>query len=75
MSDPLPRGSRQDFYTIIIGTWLLVTLYGERWYPDDSLPLITTQTIQLTCYLSSALFSCVLFLILIRKRIRPAEKA
>ena len=47
-------------------------LYPTRWYPDRSLPLITTQTIQVTCYLSAALYSCVLFAYLIWRRVsRP----
>lgn len=43
------------------------TLYFSDWYPDKSLPMLITQTIQLTCYFSSAAFSTV-FLIFIATR-------
>jgi len=45
-------------------------LYPEKWYPDKTLPLIVTQTIQLSCYFSSAAFSCVFFVVMIRNRMR-----
>ena len=55
------------------GLYVYVTknpLYPAALYPDESLPLLVTQTIQLTCYLAGAAFSCVLFAILIRGRLQ-----
>lgn len=78
MSQP---AGRREFYTIIVATELLAAatgryvylsknlFYPASFYPDKSLPLVTTQTIQLTAYFAGAAFSCVLFLILFRKRI------
>ena len=43
-------------------------LYPERIYPDASLPLMITQTIQITCYLTSAAFSGLFLLLLHRRR-------
>jgi hypothetical protein len=46
-----------------LGYWVYRSqqpLYPVSWYPDQSLPLLVTQTIQISCYLSSALFSGVL---------------
>ncbi|MFT4546095.1 MAG: hypothetical protein ACI8XO_002966 [Verrucomicrobiales bacterium] len=61
-----------ELASIATGIYAFTTknmLYGSRLYPDKSLPLIVTQTVQLTCYLTSALFSCALFVYLIRKRV------
>ena len=41
----------------------------DFFYPAKTLHLVTTQTIQLTCYLRSAIFSCVYFIIQIRWRL------
>ena len=46
-------------------SWLWVRRHGASFYPDAffperSLPLVTTQTIQVTCYLASAMFSFLL---------------
>jgi hypothetical protein len=43
-------------------------LYPESWYPEQSLPIWITQTIQLTCYATSALFSAMLLLYFYRFR-------
>lgn len=44
-------------------------VYPAEWYPDQSLPMLVTQTIQVSCYLGSAFFS-MLFVVSIRFRRR-----
>ena len=43
-------------------------IYPESWYPEKSVSILVTQTIQVTCYLSAAFFSglFILFLIFFR---------
>lgn len=56
-----------------LGYWVYRSqqpLYPASWYPDQSLPLLITQTIQISCYLSSALFSGVLLVGLVGVRFR-----
>lgn len=48
-------------------------LYPLWCYPDTSPPLLVTQTIQISCYLASALFSGVLLVYLMYKRYRQAR--
>jgi len=42
-----------------------IGIYPNSWYPGQALPLLITQTIQVTCYFSGALFSSVLLGIMI----------
>ena len=46
---------------------------NDFFYPAKTLPLVTTQTIQLTCYLTGAVFSSILFVLLIRTRLQSAK--
>lgn len=52
-------------------------LFPADWYVEASLPLLVTQTIQITCYLVGACFAALLFVCLIalrhRKRFSPDE--
>jgi hypothetical protein len=48
-------------------------LYPHDFYPDKSLPLVTTQTIQLTAYFAGAAFSCIYFAILLRRRLSASS--
>lgn len=50
-------------------------IFPDFLYPDMSKPMLITQTIQLSCYLLSALFSGLLLLFLIRRRLRYRGKA
>ncbi|MBK1856213.1 hypothetical protein JO972_14685 [Verrucomicrobiaceae bacterium 5K15] len=34
-------------------------IYPASWYPTSTLPMLITQTIQVTCYLAAAMFSSV----------------
>ncbi len=43
-------------------------IYPESWYPENEGALMVTQTIQVTCYLSSAFFSGLLLLLFVRSR-------
>ena len=45
-------------------------LYPTNWYPDLSLAMLITQTIQLTCYLVALLGSALMLLWMILKRRR-----
>ena len=47
--------------------------YPSAWYPEHSLPILITQTVQITCYLAAFLFSCAFFAILRTWRIRGLE--
>lgn len=49
-------------------------LYPLWCYPDTSLPLLVTQTIQISCYLASALFSGVLLVKIMVARYRRARR-
>ena len=49
-------------------------LFPHAWYPDATLPLRITTTMQITCYLASAFFSLVFLLIVNRQRSRLALK-
>jgi hypothetical protein len=49
-------------------------LYPPRCYPDHSLPMLVTQTIQISCYVASALFSGLFLLQIVRTRFRRAHK-
>lgn len=51
----------------LICYYLEEPLFPSAWYPDPSLPMLVTNTIQITCYLASALCS-LLFLCQIGKR-------
>lgn len=44
--------------------------YPASWYPDHSEKMLMTQTIQITCYIASALFSggMLVFLMAVRWR-------
>lgn len=44
------------------------TFYPEGWFPDETLPIKITQTIQITSYLASAVFSTFLVFAIIRRR-------
>ncbi|WP_052573442.1 hypothetical protein [Haloferula sp. BvORR071] len=55
------------------GAWVWRTekpLYPEDVYPDGTLPIMITQTIQVTCYLVSAIVSVVFLVWIFRKRAR-----
>ena len=43
-------------------------IYPDSWYPEKSVSILVTQTIQVTCYLSAALFSGMFVLFLIYTR-------
>lgn len=45
-------------------------LYPGTWYPDHTLPILVTQTVQITCYLSAFLYSLTFFVIMHRWRRR-----
>ena len=47
-------------------------LYPEAWYPVRAVPILVTQTIQISCYLSSAVFSALFLWALVRRRRRLA---
>lgn len=44
------------------------TFYPESWFPDETLPIRITQTIQITTYLASAVFSTFLVFAILRRR-------
>ncbi len=44
------------------------TFYPESWFPDETLPIRITQTIQITSYLASAVFSTFLVFAILRRR-------
>jgi len=46
----------------------LRAIYPDSWYPEESVSILVTQTIQITCYLSAALFSGLFILFLITRR-------
>lgn len=54
----------------LMAYWWEEPLYPVAWYPDLSLPMVVTNTIQLTCYLSSALFSGAFIVFMIWSRFR-----
>lgn len=45
-------------------------VYPDSWYPEYSVPLLVTQSIQVTCYFVSAFFSCLLLLGMMGQRYR-----
>lgn len=47
-----------------------IALYPSAWYPDHSRPILITQTVQITCYLSAFLYSLIFFLAMHRWRRR-----
>lgn len=60
-----------------LGYWVYRSqqpLYPVSWYPEDSVPLLVTQTIQISCYLSSAVFSWVLLVGMAWGRYRKEQK-
>ena len=68
-----------EVISVMTGLWVHSseqTLYPSAWYPDDSLPLLITATIQFSSYLIGTLFSLLLLLGIVRKRtIRQNETA
>jgi len=53
------------------GFWVIrtnSTFYPESWFPDETLPIRITQTIQITSYLASAVFSTFLVFAILRRR-------
>jgi cytochrome bd-type quinol oxidase subunit 1 len=62
-----------EIASLLSGWWVFGTrrpLYPEIVYPEQTLSLMITQTIQITCYLASALFSVALIAAILRKRRR-----
>lgn len=47
--------------------------YPPAWYPEHSLPILITQTVQITCYLAAFFLSCAFFAILHTWRLRGHE--
>lgn len=45
-------------------------LYPSAWYPDHTKPILVTQTIQITCYLSALIYSLTFFLAMYQWRRR-----
>jgi hypothetical protein len=65
-----------EFFSASLGYWVYYTkqrLLPTWCYPDHSLPLLVTQTIQISCYLLGALFSGVLLVYIVSKRYRNAH--
>ncbi len=67
-----------ELSSLLSGLWVYQT--GRSFYPDFLFPevtksLVITQTIQVTCYLASVLFSGALLLAILckRRRIRPLQ--
>lgn len=48
-------------------------IYPDSWYPTQALSLLTTQTIQITCYFTAALLSAVLLGIMFITRYRNQQ--
>lgn len=69
-----------EIASLLSGLWVFKTrrpLYPDFVYPEATLSIVITQTIQVTCYLASALFSIVLLAAIVWKRgrmeyLRPA---
>jgi hypothetical protein len=56
--------------------WLIrKPLYPEDWYPDFTLPMLITQTIQITCYLVALAGSPLMLLWLFFKRKRMVTRS
>lgn len=56
---------------LLSGLWVFKSgrpLYPDFVYPEETLSLVITQTIQITCYLASALFSIALLAAILWKR-------
>jgi hypothetical protein len=59
---------------LLAGAWVWRTglpVYPAAMYPDFSKPLLTTQTIQLTCYAVGGLAGLVFLGWIVRQRRRP----
>lgn len=62
-----------EIASLLSGWWVFTSrrpLYPDCVYPEGTLSLVITQTIQITCYLTSVLFSLVLVAAIIWKRRR-----
>jgi len=60
-----------ELLALLAGGWVhfaRVPLYPRGLYPELTLPLMTTQTIQLTCYLAAFLCSAAMLVWMVRKR-------
>ena len=55
--------------------WKEGPLYPSMFYPDPSLPMLVTATVQVTCYLASAIFSGALIVWCLVRRRRSAKLA
>lgn len=64
-----------EFFSASLGGWVYCTkqpLLPTWCYPDHSLPLLVTQTIQISCYLLGAVLSGVLLVYIVSTRYRKA---
>jgi hypothetical protein len=62
-----------EITALLSGLWVLTTgkpFYPDFIFPEETLSLVITQTIQVTCYLASTFFSTVLVCSIWRKRQR-----
>ena len=62
-----------ELASLLSGLWVYKTgqpLYPDFVYPEETLSIAITQTIQITCYLASALFSLALVAAILWKRHR-----
>ncbi len=60
-----------EFAGLLAGAWVWRTglpLYPAAFYPDFSKPLLITQTIQLTCYVTGAVAGMVYLVWIVRRR-------
>lgn len=48
-------------------------IYPDSWYPNQTLPLLITQTIQVTCYFSAAVFSGILLCVIMVTRFKKSR--
>jgi hypothetical protein len=60
-----------EIASLLSGLWVFKTrqaLYPDFVYPEETLSLVITQTMQITCYLTSSLFSIALVAAILWKR-------
>ncbi len=66
-----------EFLSASLGCWVYYTkrpLLPTWCYPDHSLPLLITQTIQISCYLLGALLSGALLVFIVSTRYRKSHR-
>ncbi len=65
-----------EILSALIGFWVYRTghsIYPIVWYPDSSMPMLVTQTIQITSYLLDAAFAFLLLIVMFLQRRRISK--